>query len=188
MPPWVREVEVLLNMKAHYKSIDNQAAEDMVRYYEGIHIPKQPDMIIKVKKQYRKKEIQREIDILQILSGGPNVVDCWCNPRQSEHYTKPGVWTCQLYRLSRLYPPSRITMYRYYLSNSQGAKVCHEKGIIHQNCETTECMIDPELRRASNRLSLHIAIIGQLFWPLPASRTNWDFAVYTIKARNTMWM
>jgi casein kinase II subunit alpha len=42
--------------------------------FEGVNIANNDKCVIKVLKPVKKKKIKREIKILQILSGGPNII------------------------------------------------------------------------------------------------------------------
>jgi casein kinase II subunit alpha len=42
--------------------------------FEGVNIANRDKCVIKVLKPVKKKKIKREIKILQILSGGPNII------------------------------------------------------------------------------------------------------------------
>jgi casein kinase II subunit alpha len=42
--------------------------------FEGVHVSNNEKCVVKVLKPVKKKKIKREIKILQILSGGPNII------------------------------------------------------------------------------------------------------------------
>ena len=42
--------------------------------FEGVNIANNDKCVVKVLKPVKKKKIKREIKILQILSGGPNII------------------------------------------------------------------------------------------------------------------
>jgi len=42
--------------------------------FEGINVANNEKCVVKVLKPVKKKKIKREIKILQILSGGPNII------------------------------------------------------------------------------------------------------------------
>jgi casein kinase II subunit alpha len=43
--------------------------------FEGVHVSNNEKCVVKVLKPVKKKKIKREIKILQILSGGPNIIN-----------------------------------------------------------------------------------------------------------------
>jgi serine/threonine protein kinase len=60
--------------------------------FEGVNIANNDKCVIKVLKPVKKKKIKREIKILQILSGGPNIISLLDVVRDNQvinHPTRP---------------------------------------------------------------------------------------------------
>jgi len=59
--------------------------------FEGINVANQQKCVVKVLKPVKKKKIKREIKILQILSGGPNIIALLDVVRDNQVFATPCV-------------------------------------------------------------------------------------------------
>jgi len=116
--------------------------------FEGINVLTGQKVVIKILKPIRKKKIKREIKILQILQGGPNIVQLLDILRDPASKTISLIFEYVNNVDHRvLYPELTDLDIRYYIYETLKAlDFCHSKGIMHRDVKPHNIMIDHEKR------------------------------------------
>ncbi|KAF8341218.1 alpha subunit of casein kinase II [Cantharellus anzutake] len=119
-----------------------------LQVFEGIHVVTDKPCIIKVLKPIKQKKIQREIKILQNLSGGPNVTQLLDTVWEFNSKTPSLIMEyAQNTDFKVLYPKFTDFDVRYYVFELLKAlDFCHSKGIMHRDVKPHNIMIDHEKR------------------------------------------
>ena len=128
-------------------SLSKWAEAHTLKYLPGI-TSKESKGVIKVLKPVRNEKISREVKILQILSGGPNIIGMTDMVRESEAQTP-----CLVFEFVNnldhrvLYPTLSGTDIRHYLYQLLKAlDFANSKGIMHRDVKPQNIMIDPKTR------------------------------------------
>ncbi|KNH04010.1 CMGC/CK2 protein kinase [Perkinsela sp. CCAP 1560/4] len=113
--------------------------------FKGIDTVTKSFVVIKVLKPVKKKKIKREIKILSIVSGGPNIVRL-LDTVQDPHSKTPALIFEFIENMDfrTLYPKLTDLDVRYYmLSLLHALKFCHSKGIMHRDVKPHNIIINP---------------------------------------------
>lgn len=114
--------------------------------FEGWNVETGEKCVVKILKPVKKKKIKREIKILQILAGGPNVVRLYDCVRDEQSKTPSLVFELvNAADFKTLFPTLRDYEIRYYLYELLKAlDYCHSCGIMHRDVKPHNVMIDHE--------------------------------------------
>lgn len=101
----------------------------------GISVVTQKKVVIKVLKPVKKRKIKREIKILQIVKGGPNIVDLIDVVRDPASKTPSLIFEhIENTDFRSMFPTITDYEIKYYLFELMKAlDFCHSKGIMHRD-------------------------------------------------------
>ena len=136
------------NLRVIIASLSKWAGAHTPKSLPGINIKTKQRCVVKVLKPVLNEKVLREIKILKVLAGGPNIISLTDLVRESET-RKP----CLIFELvdnvehRTLYPTLSNPDIRYYLYQLLKAlDFAHSKGIMHRDVKPQNAMIDPKTR------------------------------------------
>jgi len=117
--------------------------------FEGINIENGQKCVIKVLKPVKRKKIRREIQILQNLCGGTNIVKLLDIVRDPQSKTPSLIMEyVDNTDFRYLFPTLTDMDIRYYIFELLKAlDFCHSKGIMHRDIKPHNVMIDHKQRK-----------------------------------------
>lgn len=112
--------------------------------FDGIHVHSGSKCVVKILKPVKKKKIKREIKILKIVSGGPNIITLLDVVRDPQSKTPSLVFEhVNASDFKVLFPKLSDIEVRYYIFEVLKAlDYCHSKGIMHRDVKPHNVMID----------------------------------------------
>eukprot|EP01017_Pseudomicrothorax_dubius_P028416 TRINITY_DN3370_c0_g1_i1.p1 TRINITY_DN3370_c0_g1~~TRINITY_DN3370_c0_g1_i1.p1 ORF type:complete len:393 (+),score=80.72 TRINITY_DN3370_c0_g1_i1:61-1179(+) len=116
--------------------------------FEGIDVNKGRRVVIKVLKPVKKRKIRREIKILEILRGGPNVIQLLDTARDPASGTPSLVFECINNVDFRTIIPTLTDLdIRYYMFELfKALDFCHSRGVMHRDVKPQNIIVDQEAR------------------------------------------
>lgn len=152
MPPdyWDYEsTHIEWHSQEPYEIISKVGRGKYSEVFSGLNMHKNQMVIIKVLKPVRSKKIKREIKILHILSGGPNIIGLIDLVIEPESKTPSFIFEFvenQDHRI--LFPKLTDLDVRYYIYQILiGLDYCHSKGIMHRDIKPHNIMIDHQTKQ-----------------------------------------
>eukprot|EP01016_Furgasonia_blochmanni_P034334 TRINITY_DN368_c0_g1_i1.p2 TRINITY_DN368_c0_g1~~TRINITY_DN368_c0_g1_i1.p2 ORF type:complete len:395 (-),score=116.13 TRINITY_DN368_c0_g1_i1:218-1402(-) len=114
--------------------------------FEGINVITNKKVVIKILKPVKKRKIKREIKILEILRGGPNVIQLLDIVRDPASKTPSLIFEAINHTDFRsLFPTLTDLEIRYYMFEVLKAlDFCHSCGIMHRDVKPQNIIVDHE--------------------------------------------
>ncbi len=142
-------VNITWGMLENYEVVRKIGRGKYAEVFEGINVVNYQKCVIKVLKPVEKKNIKREIKILQNLAGGPNIAALLDVVRDRQSKTPSLIIEYVNNTDFRSLHPKFIDYdVRYYIFELLKAlDFCHSKGIMHRDVKPHNVMIDHENRK-----------------------------------------
>lgn len=117
--------------------------------FEGVYLPQNLQVVIKILKPVKKKKIKRELKILQNVCGGPNIVQLKDYVRDPQSKTPSLIFEyVNNTDFKVLYPTFNDYDIRFYLAEIiKALDFCHSQGIMHRDVKPHNVMIDHSKRQ-----------------------------------------
>ena len=141
--------EVEWSLPDRYEIISKIGRGKYSEVFKGFDTQTSRFVVIKVLKPVKKKKIKREIRILDIVSGGPNVVRLVDKVMDPQSKTPALIFEfLENMDFRELFPKLTDFEVRYYmLSLLHALNFCHSKGIIHRDVKPHNVIINPWERK-----------------------------------------
>ena len=117
--------------------------------FEGVNVTTNEKVVVKILKPVKKNKIKREIKILDIVSGGTNIITLLDVVRDPASKTPSFVFEyVNASDFRTLFPTLNDFDIRYYIYEVLKAlDYCHSCGIMHRDVKPHNIMIDHEKRK-----------------------------------------
>jgi len=132
-----------------YEIIKKMGRGKYSEVFEGINILNNQRVVIKVLKPVKKRKIQREIKILEILKGGPNIIELLDVVKDPASRSPSLIFEyISNNDLKSLSPHLNDLDIRFYIHELLKAlDYCHSKGIMHRDVKPQNIIVNHEKKR-----------------------------------------
>ncbi|EGR27251.1 hypothetical protein IMG5_199310 [Ichthyophthirius multifiliis] len=142
------DYEIQWGQQDDYEVLKNIGKGKYSEVFEGINVINKQKVVIKILKPVRINKIKREIKILQMLKGGPNIIELLDVVRDNSSQTPSLIFEyIENTDFKSMFPKLTDFDIRHYLYEIlKSLEFCHSKGIMHRDIKPQNVIVNPKLQ------------------------------------------